>query len=795
MIKNRNPGLLEGEPGAGAELVMTSAIHSLAQPTIGNIPWELQDPPQWVVWRNELVNGRPTKVPYDAGTGRKASTTDESNWTTFDRACAVFQTDTEFHGIGFVFSDADEFVGVDLDNCRNLETSTLESWAQKIVDELDSYAEISVSGTGVHIILYGRLPGPRRRSGQIEIYDAERYFTVTGWQLEDTPKTINDRQNALSRLYEQTFPQPVQAEPQPSMNGPASSVSDTVLLDMAMSATNGEKFRQLWSGDLSLYDDDHSRADAALCSLIAFWTGPDRTRIERLFEQSKLADREKWQRRPDYRERTIKTVLEGRTDFYSWDDGVTFTFSSVSEKDDGRPASYNASDLGNAERFVSQNDEKVRYSHSDSGWFLWTGTHWRYDDSEHIGDYARETVRSIYQEASDAANKSRRKKLAKHAIQSESSRAIRSMLELARSFREVAVTRDVFDQDLKLVNFQNGTLDLRTGEVYKHRPGDLITRVIPYDFNPDVDSALFDRFLADITGEEEETGELRTFLRRAAGSGLAGWSGDECLFYLHGPTQTGKSTFIEAVRSAMGDYAAPVNFESLIRSSLNRPRPDLVNIVGARVVFSNELDRSSGKKDLVLAVALVKRLTSNEPIFIRSLHSNGFNWTPNCLLWLASNDDPVIDAGDDAAWRRILRIPFTRQHEQTDKTIRDRLIGEVEHQQAVMAWLVRGYVEYQRHGMVVPESVREYTDKYRAEMDPLTDFFATGCVFGDDKRVKASELNTAYERWCELERITPASAKERGASLRRHGCVDKTARWEGKSIRTWHGIERIEGGM
>jgi primase-polymerase (primpol)-like protein len=214
---------------------------------------------------------------------------------------------------------------VDLDGCLDPETRVIESWAQEIIEELDSYTEISPSGRGIHVLLRGSLPAGRRRKGRIEMYDRGRFFTITGHRLPNAPATINDRQDALSRLHHRVFgtEKAPRAGTPGSKVGTGMSLSDSELLYRAMRAVNGEKFSQLWAGDKTRYamaeNDGHSEADLALCSLLAFWCGPDENRIDRLFRQSGLY-RQKWER-ADYRALTLAAALD-RDEFWGGNRGM-----------------------------------------------------------------------------------------------------------------------------------------------------------------------------------------------------------------------------------------------------------------------------------------------------------------------------------------------------------------------------------------------------------------------------------------------------------------------------------------
>lgn len=291
------------------------------------IPQELKERMQWVCWREQIRDGIATKVPYNPrDPDCKAKSNDPNTWASFEKALEVAGTD-EMRGIGFMFSEADPFTGIDLDDCRNPETGRIEAGAWKIIHQLNSYTEISPSGRGVHVLVKANLPsGGGKRRGKVEIYDRGRYFTITGHSLEGTPTIIEDRQDELMALHSEIFGQKQTPSPKDAPSSfPALDLSDTELINKAHQAANGEKFGKLWRGDLSEYDGDDSRADMALCGMLAFWTGPDAARIDRLFRGSGLYQaperRKKWDRptgESTYGAKTIRKALSQITgDFAS----------------------------------------------------------------------------------------------------------------------------------------------------------------------------------------------------------------------------------------------------------------------------------------------------------------------------------------------------------------------------------------------------------------------------------------------------------------------------------------------
>jgi len=143
-----------------------------------NISEELRFRPQWVVWK--AVGDKPDKVPYSARTRRKASSTDLLTWSTFEEALEAYENG-DFAGLGFVFSSADPYTGIDLDDCVDAD-GEIAGWALEIVRYFDSYTELSATGTGLHIIVRGNVPN--RRKGDVEVYSSKRFFTVTGHVVE-----------------------------------------------------------------------------------------------------------------------------------------------------------------------------------------------------------------------------------------------------------------------------------------------------------------------------------------------------------------------------------------------------------------------------------------------------------------------------------------------------------------------------------------------------------------------------------------------------------------------------------
>jgi primase-polymerase (primpol)-like protein len=289
-------------------------------PTGESIPRPLLEYNQWICWREARRDGKQTKIPIEPATGEYASTTDPETWSSFRTAREWAETENE-NGLGFVFTTDDSIVGVDLDDCRDPETGAPEEWAKSVIERLESYTEVSPSGTGYHVLVSGSLPDGRNRKGDLEVYEATRFFTVTGAHVDGTPTTVQERADELQAVYaDYLAPDEGSNDDIESTAGQVThSLADDELLEKAKNAKNGEKFGRLWRGSTAGYES-HSEADMALCSLLAFWTGGDERQVDQLFRDSGLM-REKWDEvhyadGSTYGEKTIERAVAGTTEFY-----------------------------------------------------------------------------------------------------------------------------------------------------------------------------------------------------------------------------------------------------------------------------------------------------------------------------------------------------------------------------------------------------------------------------------------------------------------------------------------------
>ncbi len=441
-------------------------------------------------------------------------------------------------------------------------------------------------------------------------------------------------------------------------------------------------------------------------------------------------------------------------------------------------------DWGNARRLVARHGDDLLFDYGRGGWLVWDQRRWKPDATAEIKRRAKQTAASIYPEAAAAGTDDERKAIAKHAIASESEMRRRAMISSAESEPGIPVVAEDLDADCWLFNCENGTVNLRNGELQPHNRDDRITKLAPVEYDPDAKSDLWDKFLRRITGGDSELSE---FLRRAAGYTLTGDTGEEILLFPFGPEATGKSTLTEAMKAYMGDYAVTADFESfLARRGDAGIRNDIARLDSARLVLSLEVD--DGKK---LAEGLLKQITGGDTVAARFLHKEFFEFVPQFKLWLAANHRPEVRADDGAMWRRIVQIPFTEiiPEAERDPELKRRFKHDPDERAAILAWAVRGCLDWQEGGLQIPDRVRDYTAEYRAENDPLREWLAACCTLEPGAVVSAKDLRESYKSWGEENGEETTSNKSMATALRAHGCTpDRDGR-----RRLWVGVKLVDG--
>lgn len=432
-------------------------------------------------------------------------------------------------------------------------------------------------------------------------------------------------------------------------------------------------------------------------------------------------------------------------------------------------------ELGMARRLVLSFNGQVRYAPQLRSWFFYDGQRWTEDITGEVQRRAKAVVDRLHAEARFSVD--RREELTRAWLKFQSASRIRSIVELATTEPEVPVLLSDFDADDWSLNVANGVVNLRDGSLRPHVPTEMHSKLVPIHYDPESPAPTWEKFLGEVLGDDPD---LIDFVHRFAGYSLTGDVREQLLLFGHGSGANGKSTMFGMLRQLAGDYGVQLDPE-LLTAGLHEHHPTgLTDLRGARLVTTTETE--AGKR---LAEALVKSLTGGDPIRARRMRMDYFEFMPTHHIWLAGNHLPPIRGTDLGIWRRIALVPFdvTFEGEKQDAELPTKLAAEA---RGILAWAIRGCLDWQREGLRVPERVKAATAKYRAAQDHVGRFLAECCVTGDVVYVTAKSLREAYEGWCHGQGEKPWSAKALGAELSDRG-FDSVQKGSDRT-RTWIGL-------
>ena len=410
-------------------------------------------------------------------------------------------------------------------------------------------------------------------------------------------------------------------------------------------------------------------------------------------------------------------------------------------------------ELGMTRRMVTAMVGQFRYAREVRAWFVWDGSRWSEDLTGKVQRVAKETVDALHAEA--RSDPDRRDQLTKAWLRFQKASTIRAIVELATTEPDIPVLMYEFDADPWSLNCANGVVDLRTGEIRPHDPAELHSKLVPIDYDPTNKAPVWLRFLDEVFAGDRE---LVQFVKRFAGYSLAGDVREQLLIFAHGTGANGKSTLLGALRRLAGDYGVQLDPTILTAGQHEQHPTGLTDLRGARLVTTIETE--AGKR---LAEALVKMLTGGDPIRARRMRCDYFEFWPH-TIWLAGNHLPAIRGTDLGIWRRIALVPFDVSFEgdRQDPDLPVKLDAEA---QGILTWAVEGCLEWQQHGLEVPERVKAATSAYRSSQDHLGRFLSECCTVAENDFVTTRDLRSAYECWCTEQGERPWSAQAIGREL------------------------------
>lgn len=716
-------------------------------------PAELKTVKQFVCWVGS------DKIPKNPYTGNNAQSNNSATWGTFDEAVEACEK-YNFDGIGFMF--APPFFGVDLDHCLDN-----VDFCDEFVETLQSYAEISKSGEGIHIICKGKLPDGARRRGGIEMYSKGRYFICTGNVYNKAYVKVKDCTETIKILHSKYLPDNTpKAE---AMIPVEIDLSDTEIIDKARNSKNGIAFAALYEGNWEgLGFPSQSEADLAFCNMLAFWTGRNPTQMDRIFRSSGLM-RPKWDKKrgaDTYGNITIGKACSACGECYEpgkYNDtslAIAFfaTTNNKSTPVKSEQKKYDATDSGNAQRIYDKFSPSIRYSYNRKRWYFWTGKVWILDEMGEIKKMADVICEDLKKEAWSIQDDELQEAALKFAKNSANTTRKEAMIKEAQHLKDIPVSMDDFDKFTDNLNCDNGIVNLRNGELFPHDPSFMMTRKCGCEYDTKHrPPKLWLKFLDEITNGNKD---LQHYIHKCIGYSISGSNREQCAYFLYGMGNNGKSTFLDTLSDMMGTYASnaqPDTFmlQSRLGSAGGGANSDIARLKSTRFVTCEE-----PTEGIRLNEGLLKQLTGGSKVTCRFLYGDEFEYTPEFKIWIATNHKPTIRGTDFGIWRRIKLIPFEVNipKEKVDKNLKYKLRKEFPQ---ILAWAVEGCMLWQKEGLEEPECVLEATKEYKQEMD-LVAGFVEQCVMIDytADKIMAADLFGIYSKWAKQNNEYEMSSKK-----------------------------------
>lgn len=714
------------------------------------IPTELKHLKQWCIWKYEHRQGKKTKVPYSID-NQMAKSNDERTWADYESARAAYQTH-KADGLGFFFKEP--YMGIDIDDiAEEIERFKRNDIADNLIFEmyesLKSYAEYSPSGTGIHIIIKGSVPGARRRKANVEMYDSGRFFTMTGNSLGKYTEVNEPNERTIDRLYRKYVGEQTVIQMPNLDHGVTHDLNESEIVARILNSKQADLFKKFMNDGWQELYASQSEADMSFANLLAFWCARDFTKMDSLFRQSSLM-RGKWDERrgkTTYGEGTLYKAINEIQSVYTPTtkrEPLKYDINFGTEKEKQVDKSYPArsyDDTGNAQRLLDRFEEIIKYEYASGKFYVYDGKVWKEDRQGYIRKLIDVMIEDMKNEpvisSEDVDEEEAVKLLRKHISSSRSNRSKTNLLNELK--HHVSVLPEEFDQHDLLLNTENGYIDLTSGELYDHDKDKMFGKIASTEYTDTAKADTWTDFLNDIF--DGQTDVIR-FIQKAVGYSLTGSTKEEMMFILLGSGRNGKSLFINTLGHILGDYTTNMQAESLmVKKYGGGVNNDIARLQNARFVTSSEPNEG-----FIFDEGLIKQMTGEDKITARFLRQENFEFEAKFKIWLATNHKPIIRGTDDGIWRRLAVIPFTVQipEHKVDKDLRWKLLREAP---AILDWALEGCLMWQREGLELPAAIKEANMDYRKEMDITDAFIEDQCELGQNYLTPASELYKAYRNW------------------------------------------------
>lgn len=773
--------------------------------SIIQIPQELQNMSKWCGFYNDNT-GNLDKKPISILTKKGGiKTNDNDNLVSYKRALEVLN-EGKIAALGYGLSSDDSIICIDID-CHKPELQPqYKELKTELLSKFKSYAETSISGTGTHLLIKGKIPeGYKNKDsyGLLEVFDS-RFIVATGDIIDGRTSSIIEEQDALEWLCEKYLQKNNLRELSVVPQG-KSTKTDEEIIGKVCSTYKGSllfngDFHKVTRNKIPCYSSK-SEADLALCNTILYYNNNDIGQCKRIFSLSAMKNGLE-KKSSGYLNSQILYASTTLQSIYDWtncniqQDSESILHTTTDEEaliNSVKEFGYNVTNntklnefatkylltygynkdcdiidtnlldydsAGNGERFYLINNASLLYNPNSNEWARWDNRKWsRCYDSDLLGE-AQKVFDNIKHEAFDLLAQSlleldedkklcmekKSEELFRYASTSKNKRNCMEMIEFSKShFDPTEYTK--LENPRNAINLSNGIFDFDHTCFIPHTKEYYQTMISSATYNPTDTCATWLKTLERIVPDKD----VKHYLHKAVGYTLSSKYSEKALFILHGGGNNGKTTFINIILKLMGEYSVIVSPQTIMENASNKnngPRPDLLRLRDKRfaaVSESNENDK--------LSEGIIKSLTGAGYISCRTLHKEPIEFRAIGKYWFDTNHRPTVKGTDSAIWSRLKVIPFEVQipKAEIDTSLGEKLELELS---GILNWGIEGYQMYCKEGLEEPEQIKLVMNEYAEDMSACDQWWRecidikTDSIDMQKTSVNSKELYQSYRNWC-----------------------------------------------
>ncbi|MBF0737418.1 DNA primase [Staphylococcus arlettae] len=719
------------------------------------IPEELKELPQWVLWRAEWDNKQQQykKVPYSYA-GYRASSTESETWTIFDAIHSLYEKNDSYNGIGFVLSNDDDYICLDIDDAVNPDTGRLKTDLALEMTEL-TYCELSPSGTGLHCFFKGELPSERKKKRSdldIELYNNARFMTVTGESIGQSE--ICDDQDILNNIVDRYFKQDKPPEKNTAqVSNVSETLSDDEVIDLMFKSKQKDKISDLLKGNYEPYFDSPSEAVQSLLHYLAFYTGKNKAQMERIFlNYNNLTD--KWDSKRGntswgeleldraianqnevYKKSTTKSVKELLNELRKEElQHMREVWEKEKEKGEafGRPpqtikpirCAYILNEHLNFILFDMEEDTKLAFYMEKEGIYTQNYTY----------------IRRVISWLEPKHNKRKADDVIYH---------------LVHNFAPVIPRTN--DPDLIPVN--NGVYNRQTKTLEPFTPKYVFTTKISTNYvanapSPVIDGWTFDEWLYEIACADRE---VYTLLWQVINDSLNGNYTRKKAIFLVGDGNNGKGTFQVMLSNLIGfDNVASLKVNEFDHDFKLGVLEGKTLVIGDDVPVGVNVEDSSNFNSVVTGDSVLVNIKNKQP----------FRTVYRCTVIQSTNGMPRFKNKTGGTNRRLLIVPFNADFngdkENTD--IKEKYLKD----KKVLEYILYKAINLDFKKFIIPQVSSKMLEEYKQDNDPVYDFKVVEFDTWNVDKVSQAIVYYRYKLFCENSGYRPLSERKFYKTFEQH---------------------------